>query len=339
MFKKGFSLVEIMIVVAIIGILVAALLPQLGEMIENARISNAERSLATLRDAIVRYNASEDRELESLSWLVPSYIQEIDPDPWGNDYIILPDDGVIISRGPSGEPTDEAISAVDINDPTNPINDATSLENLDNIQVFYKPRLQIQRARMTLDRTGNRRFGHQDRFTIYFTKPFADGTLSSISAGDTQQGTPVASGANTYFIISDTYGLEGASANSLNDAQTGIKNPLADRAGTGQELFLWGFDEDYNHDTSYTGYIESTTGESFPGSPDFEIVDISDDNTSITFEINLRANDYEIRRTDLYIRLNWDAINPVGDGDTAIFRDNRNVPAVQPDYNIPIETR
>jgi len=154
--RRGFSLVELMIVVAIIGILIAVLLPELGDMATRSRISTAQQSMNAMRNAIIRYQANEGRKLKRLEWLVPRYMQEIKRDPWGNPYTVIPDNGIIVSAGPDG--------ALEIEDSKNAI-------NRDNIIVSYLPPLCISDAKLTVDANDNSLIDNGDIITIYFSIP------------------------------------------------------------------------------------------------------------------------------------------------------------------------
>jgi prepilin-type N-terminal cleavage/methylation domain-containing protein len=58
--NKGFSLVEILIVVAILGIMAAIVIPEFQEHSEKAKESAAKDNLRILRDAIGRYAIEHD---------------------------------------------------------------------------------------------------------------------------------------------------------------------------------------------------------------------------------------------------------------------------------------
>ncbi|MCP4414319.1 MAG: type II secretion system major pseudopilin GspG [Gammaproteobacteria bacterium] len=101
--QGGFSLLEIMVVVVIIGILVATIAPTLFGETEKARLTRVKVDLAALEDALERYKMDNfnypttDQGLEALveqSNLPPEpkhfkqggYVRRMQKDPWGNDY-------------------------------------------------------------------------------------------------------------------------------------------------------------------------------------------------------------------------------------------------------------
>ena len=101
--QGGFSLLEIMVVVVIIGILVATIAPNLFGETERARLTRVKVDITALEDALERYKMENfyypttDQGLEALvskSSLPPEpkhfkqggYVKRLQKDPWGNDY-------------------------------------------------------------------------------------------------------------------------------------------------------------------------------------------------------------------------------------------------------------
>ena len=96
----GFTLVEIMVVVVILGILAATIIPQFRNTTQDAKIGAAKSAVAELESALERFNIHLDRyptTEEGLKVLVepPSgddkkwrgpYIKVLRPDPWGSPY-------------------------------------------------------------------------------------------------------------------------------------------------------------------------------------------------------------------------------------------------------------
>lgn len=130
--KKGFTLIEIMLVVIIIGIIGAMVFPRLTGQAREARVTQARTQIEGFRAALQMYEMHNDRfptteqGLEALfrepttnpppNWRGP-YMESIPDDPWGNPYQYRSpgDEGrdyEIISFGPDGvEGTDDDIKS------------------------------------------------------------------------------------------------------------------------------------------------------------------------------------------------------------------------------------
>lgn len=117
-----------------------------------------------IRDSLIRYHQSEGRSCENLENLVPKYLPELQKDKWGNDYTIIPSDGVILSAGPDGK--------IDLND-------YSSQANQDNTTVSFLPPLAILDFALTVDANGNKLIDTGDVITIYFSKKPATPTAAS----------------------------------------------------------------------------------------------------------------------------------------------------------------
>lgn len=98
--NHGFTLVEIMVVVVILGILAATILPKFMGTAQEAKVSTARSNIAQLESALERFYIHMDRHPsteEGLKLLVEPptgddkkwrgpYIKMLRPDPWGNPF-------------------------------------------------------------------------------------------------------------------------------------------------------------------------------------------------------------------------------------------------------------
>jgi general secretion pathway protein G len=98
--SAGFTLLEIMVVVIIIGVLAATIIPQFMGTTHDAKVSAAKADVSQLENALERFNLHMDRYPtmdeglkvlveapagEDKKWRGP-YIKLLRPDPWGNPY-------------------------------------------------------------------------------------------------------------------------------------------------------------------------------------------------------------------------------------------------------------
>jgi len=59
--KKGFTLVELIVVIAILGILAVIIIPRIGEHTNQARVAHDRATLRTVQGAVAMYNAQHGR--------------------------------------------------------------------------------------------------------------------------------------------------------------------------------------------------------------------------------------------------------------------------------------
>jgi general secretion pathway protein G len=123
--SRGFTLIEIMVVVVIMGILAALVVPKLMGRTDDARITAARQDISTLMQALKLYKLDNQRYptteqgLQALTskptagpaangWKTGGYIDKLPKDPWGNAYQYL-SPGVkgevdVFSYGADGQP-------------------------------------------------------------------------------------------------------------------------------------------------------------------------------------------------------------------------------------------
>lgn len=130
--SRGFTLIEIMVVVVIMGILAALVVPKLMGRTDDARIIAAKQDIASLMQALKLYKLDNQRYptteqgLQALvqkpttgptppNWKTGGYLDKLPKDPWGNPYQYL-SPGVkgevdVFSLGADGQPGGSGVDA------------------------------------------------------------------------------------------------------------------------------------------------------------------------------------------------------------------------------------
>ena len=89
---RGFTLIEVMVVVVILSILAAIIVPRVMDRPDTARVVKAQSDIRALESALNLYrldNFNYPSTDEGLEALVPKYIGRLANDPWGNSYLYL----------------------------------------------------------------------------------------------------------------------------------------------------------------------------------------------------------------------------------------------------------
>ncbi|QQS53832.1 MAG: type II secretion system major pseudopilin GspG [Candidatus Competibacteraceae bacterium] len=127
--RRGFTLIEVMVVVVILSILAAVVVPRIMDNPDKARMVKAKQDIRVIKNQLdlyrlhnFRYPTTEQglealvqKPAEAAHWQEGGYLDKLPKDPWGKPYQYLSPgqhgDLDIYSLGADGQPGGEGVDA------------------------------------------------------------------------------------------------------------------------------------------------------------------------------------------------------------------------------------
>lgn len=197
--RHAFTLIELLIIVAIIAILTSVAMPFYENYVRDTKNAKAKHELDILKDALTKFDTFEDRKFNGtdLNVLLGKYLQALNRDPWGRNYLVNAEKGQVYSLGPD------------------------HLDPKDDLIIDYKPPLALQRAGW-IDGNHDQHVGIGDLLRLEFsrimvgsrsvsltTNPLGAGDLLfsqevKVGGADLVATTTISSSTEIYFAIVGT---------------------------------------------------------------------------------------------------------------------------------------
>jgi len=183
--KTGFTLLELLIVVAILAVLVALAMPFFQDYLAQSRITAAKADLTAYQKALASFDQLENSmfgygNATGFPDLIGKYMQDFRAfatqpaplDPWGNPYELHPASGTVLSVGPNG------------------LRETTNRDPLgDDLVVTWKPEFFVSEVRKVGDNKADVKFTRKilsmDPATAVTINPGAIGSIEILKISDT----------------------------------------------------------------------------------------------------------------------------------------------------------
>lgn len=126
--QRGLTLIEVMVVVAILGILAALIVPNIVGRDDQARVSVVASDIQGISSALEMFKLdnfsypTQEQGLDALvkdpgnlpNWNKNGYLKKLPKDPWGRPYLYLPPEQTgqfdIVSLGADGQEGGEGVA-------------------------------------------------------------------------------------------------------------------------------------------------------------------------------------------------------------------------------------